>query len=430
MSQQVKFNKSLTYSAALTASATNTGTIYFPTDSNAIILNGKVVGQQNAVTSVAGKTGAVTLSKSDVGLGNVDNTADSSKSVKNSQYAQKIGTDSSHPQIGWSKQPVYVDSNGELQPIAVTLADAASKGVVTAMDTSGNLPTALAVSTFVNEKISSVTKAMNAVVFAGTFDADTGKITAISLDRIKGSEYISVGTPLQDSSWNELTNTTGWLWVCSKAGTWTITDSGEGGSTSTRTATLEVGDSVLFTAEPDEYYNTPDFQTIQTNVEDATTSKSGVVKVVNAASTSTTANDVYNVTGANAKINAVVSALKASFTGAASKTVTAISETNGVISVTFGDISIKKSQVSDFPTTMTPTTATSTVLGGAKLGSDTKQTVAANAVSSTASRTYAIQVNSSGQLVVNVPWTDTTYDTQITSLGTRISAVETALTWE
>ena len=35
------------------------------------------------VTSVAGKTGAVTLAKGDVGLGDVDNTADSVKSVSN-----------------------------------------------------------------------------------------------------------------------------------------------------------------------------------------------------------------------------------------------------------------------------------------------------------------------------------------------------------
>lgn len=38
--------------------------------------------QKNAVTSVAGKTGAVALVKGDVGLGNVDNTADENKSVK------------------------------------------------------------------------------------------------------------------------------------------------------------------------------------------------------------------------------------------------------------------------------------------------------------------------------------------------------------
>lgn len=37
--------------------------------------------QVNTVTSVAGKTGAVTLNKSDVGLGNVDNTSDANKPI-------------------------------------------------------------------------------------------------------------------------------------------------------------------------------------------------------------------------------------------------------------------------------------------------------------------------------------------------------------
>lgn len=49
---------------------------------------------------------------------------------------------------------------------------------------------------------------------------------------------------------------------------------------------------------------------------------------------------------------------------------------------------------------------TSSVLGLGKLASDTAQSVAANAVSAVASRTYGIQKNASGQLVVNVPWTD------------------------
>jgi hypothetical protein len=51
--------------------------------------------------------------------------------------------------------------------------------------------------------------------------------------------------------------------------------------------------------------------------------------------------------------------------------------------------------------------ATSTVLGGIELASDTVQTVAAEAVSATASRTYGVQVNAAGQAVVNVPWVDT-----------------------
>lgn len=54
-------------------------------------------------------------------------------------------------------------------------------------------------------------------------------------------------------------------------------------------------------------------------------------------------------------------------------------------------------------------TATSTVLGGIELFSDTVQTVAANAVTATTSRTYGVQLNSSGQAVVNIPWVNTTY---------------------
>lgn len=41
--------------------------------------------QVNTVTSVAGKTGAVTLNKSDVGLANVDNTSDANKPVSTAQ---------------------------------------------------------------------------------------------------------------------------------------------------------------------------------------------------------------------------------------------------------------------------------------------------------------------------------------------------------
>jgi len=48
--------------------------------------------------------------------------------------------------------------------------------------------------------------------------------------------------------------------------------------------------------------------------------------------------------------------------------------------------------------------ATSSERGGIELFSDTDQSVAANAVSSTANRTYGIQLNSANQAVVNVPW--------------------------
>ncbi len=71
------------------------------------------------------------------------------------------------------------------------------------------------------------------------------------------------------------------------------------------------------------------------------------------------------------------------------------------------------------PGTYTLPVATTTVLGGIKLEDDTEQTVAANAVSATASRTYGLQLNSSDQGVINVPWTDTQNPFQtITGTGT------------
>ena len=73
--------------------------------------------------------------------------------------------------------------------------------------------------------------------------------------------------------------------------------------------------------------------------------------------------------------------------------------------------------------------ATSTVLGGVELFSDTVQTVAANAVSTTASRTYGVQLNSAGQAVINVPWTDANSGGTVTSVtGTAPVAVATGTT--
>jgi len=66
--------------------------------------------------------------------------------------------------------------------------------------------------------------------------------------------------------------------------------------------------------------------------------------------------------------------------------------------------------------------ATATVRGGVELFSNTVQSTASNLVSSTAQRTYGIQLNSDGQAVVNVPWTDnskaTVWNANIFGAGT------------
>jgi hypothetical protein len=71
------------------------------------------------------------------------------------------------------------------------------------------------------------------------------------------------------------------------------------------------------------------------------------------------------------------------------------------------------------------TVATNTTLGLIELFSNTDQTVAANAVTTTAGRTYGLQLNSANQGVINVPWTDTntTYSagTGLSLAGTQFS---------
>ena len=58
--------------------------------------------------------------------------------------------------------------------------------------------------------------------------------------------------------------------------------------------------------------------------------------------------------------------------------------------------------------------ATSTALGGIELFDNATQTTVANAVTTTASRTYGLQLNAAGQAVVNVPWADTNTNTTYT----------------
>lgn len=67
----------------------------------------------DAVTSVNGKTGAVTLSKGDVGLGNVDNTSDANKPISNAtQAALNNKVDKNAAITGATKTKITYDSKG------------------------------------------------------------------------------------------------------------------------------------------------------------------------------------------------------------------------------------------------------------------------------------------------------------------------------
>lgn len=61
LSNLVKFKRSLTKRQFNELILKDADTLYFPSDGNSIMLGDKVVGEANTVTSVAGKTGAVSL---------------------------------------------------------------------------------------------------------------------------------------------------------------------------------------------------------------------------------------------------------------------------------------------------------------------------------------------------------------------------------
>lgn len=109
--------------------------------------------QVNTVTSVAGKTGAVTLTKANVGLGNVDNTADSTKSVAS---AAKLTTARTISLTGAVTGSVSFDGSGNASIATSVGTIAASSITVTANANFGNATTLQGVLNYI------------ANVFAGT----------------------------------------------------------------------------------------------------------------------------------------------------------------------------------------------------------------------------------------------------------------------
>ena len=103
-------------------------------------LDGIEAGAQvNTVSSVANKTGAVTLSKSDVGLGNVDNTSDANKPVStavqtalnNKENTIAAGTTSQY----WRGDKLWRDFFTDVRSATLTGLNTATNAVVVASDT-------------------------------------------------------------------------------------------------------------------------------------------------------------------------------------------------------------------------------------------------------------------------------------------------------
>ena len=300
----VKFNKSANKQAA--AAATSDNTVYFPTDEQAVYLNGRKMGEANTVTSVNGKTGAVTievpvtsvngktgavtLGKSDVGLGNVDNTADANKSVA---YATKIGSSSSHPAIGTATKPVYVNSEGVITA-GTQIEDAGYKGVdssIPAQATNNNVPTSLAVKNYVE---STVGKLSGAMILVGTVYPSTGQVMPTDA---------SIWDPGSKTFEELLTDPDSEI----KPGYVLVT---EGAGTLPYVGKIEVGEQIIFTewvtdGEDEDHWNVID---VQRNVDVATADTIGLVKVPSANGLSVNASGAIQLAAASTSAAGAMSA--------------------------------------------------------------------------------------------------------------------------
>jgi len=155
-----------------------------------------------------------------------------------------------------------------------------------------------------------------------------------------------------------------------------------------------------------------------------TSTSDGVITIANTVTNTNTQNE-YSVS-----IPSSTTKLRLSGTGAAGNTTDDI-EFVGSGATTVTRTNDSKFTISSTDTNTTYSMMTATTLGLGKLFSNTTQSVAANSVSETSSRTYGVQKNSSNQLVVNVPWTDTTIANTNTTYDLSLASVssnETVLT--
>lgn len=131
-------------------------------------LNGIETGAQvNTVTSVAGKTGAVTLVKGDVGLGSVDNTADSAKNVAS---AAKLTTTRTISLTGAVTGSVSFDGSGNTSISTSVGTISASSITVTANSNFGNATTLQGVLNYIANVFAGTQRVTK--IRAGTIDVD------------------------------------------------------------------------------------------------------------------------------------------------------------------------------------------------------------------------------------------------------------------
>ena len=251
--------------------------------------------------------------------------------------------------------------------------------------------------------ISGVTPARQTLQIDFTEDAILGKVTKSGST---STFQTLVTSGLQVSSLSEITNDLGTISSGSFGGT--VTGSIDGASISNATITGSTFDGTAkLIVQEDSAEESDEITTLNFTTGINVTTSSGVATIsVDAVDNVLTTEQVEDIVGTMVTGNTESGITVTYQDDDGTLDFSVASQTDENFTTTLKN---KLDGIADSANNYSLPLATDTVRGGIELFSNTDQTVAANAVTTTAGRTYGIQLNSNNQAVVNVPWTDTAY---------------------
>lgn len=192
-------------------------TYVLATDSPATLADWKMITSPGNVTSVAGRQGAVVLTKSDVGLSNVDNTSDAAKPIST---ATQTALNAKEPTITAGTAAQYyrgdktwaTHDKASVGLSAVDNTSDANKPVSTAQQTALNLKANLASPTFTGT-VGGITKAMVGLSSVDNTSDANKPVSTATQTALNGKEpTITAGTATQfwrgDKTWQPFSSIT------------------------------------------------------------------------------------------------------------------------------------------------------------------------------------------------------------------------------
>ena len=288
--KQPKLITGTSASASSNAAASSNGNVYLNLVEGTSVINSHNIAGANGTTVTSDANGKITITGKTIDSNDVTNAL--------GYIPQEQLGYTPEPQLGFTP----VNKAGDTMTGLLTLSGAPTSNLHAATKK------------YVDDVAAGAVAAAGGLVFKGVLGTGTGMIGSLP---------------------NNVKREIGWTYKVGTAGTYA-------------NQTCEVGDVIVFIKDVASGTNTAasDIVVVQNNLDKASTSAYGYTKL---SSTSSTTEESLAATPKG--VWAAIANLDGNLnntTPSAGKTLTAFSQTDGVVSATFGNISITKSQVSDF----------------------------------------------------------------------------------